>query len=91
MTQEGKASSRSGSLHALTVATVLVLVHHVAGRGPLPPGRLPVMNSNVQSARGALRKVVEDVGVSTFTATAWPRRATVCCQGDVAMSFDGSW
>jgi hypothetical protein len=30
MTQEGKAISRSGSLHAPAVA-VLVLVHHVAG------------------------------------------------------------
>jgi hypothetical protein len=90
MTQEGKAISRSGSLHALTVATVLVLVHHVAGRGPIP-GRLPVMNSNVQGARGALRKVVEDVGVSTSQPQRGPGGATVCCQGDVAMPFDGSW
>ncbi len=39
-----------------------------------------VMNRNAQRAHGALRKVVEDVGVSTFTATAWPGWATVCCQ-----------
>jgi hypothetical protein len=79
----------SGSLHAPAIATVRVFTHHVAGRGPVT-GRLPVMTSNVQSARGALRKVVQDVGVSTCTATAWPGWATVCCQGDVAMSFDGS-
>ena len=78
--------SRSGWLHTpSTAATVLVLVYHVAGRGPLP-GRLPVMNSNAQSARGALRTVVEDVGVSTLPATVWPGWATVCCQGDDAMA-----
>jgi hypothetical protein len=64
--------SRSGWLHAPAVATVLVFEYHVAGRGPVP-GRLPLMNRNVQTARGALRKVDEDIRVWTLTATASPR------------------
>jgi hypothetical protein len=51
--------------------------------------RLPVLNRNAQSARGALRKAVEDIGVSTLTATACPGGRPVLA-GDVAMSFDGS-
>jgi hypothetical protein len=33
MTQEGKAISRSGALHASAAATVLLFAYHVAGRG----------------------------------------------------------
>jgi hypothetical protein len=51
--------------------------------------RLPVLNRNAQGARGALRKAVEDIGVSTLTATACPGGRPVLA-GDVAMSFDGS-
>jgi len=49
-----------------------------------------VINRNAQGARGALQKVVEDGGVSTFTAMAWPGWATMCRQDDVAMPFDGT-
>jgi hypothetical protein len=69
--------SRSGWLHAPAVATVLVFEYHVAGGGPVP-GRLHVLNRNVRSARGALRKVVEDIRVWTLIATTWPSAARPC-------------
>jgi hypothetical protein len=82
----GDGECRLVSLHLLAAATVLDFVHHVAGGGPVP-GRLAVMNRNAQRARGALWKVVEDVGVSTVTATAWPAcaaRATWRCHSTAA-------
>jgi hypothetical protein len=69
--------SRSGWLPAPAVATVLVFEYHVAGRGPVP-GRLHVLNRNVRSARGALRKVVEDIRVWTLTATSWASAGRPC-------------
>jgi hypothetical protein len=75
-----------------TGAEVIEQVDKVAAMlQPKFPAVATMLNGNVQSARGALRKVVEDVDVSASTATAWPGWATVCCQGDVARSLDGGW